>query len=391
MIDRFIEEKLQYQLTHFPAVTLLGARQTGKTTLALKIASNFPKPTLYLDLEKPSDAIKLHDPEFFLKQHLDKLVIIDEIQRMPEITAILRSIIDERKRNGDKWGQYLLLGSSSQSLLKQTSDSLAGRVAYLEIGGFSSIEIKPESFNDLWVKGGFPDSFLALNNLDSFSWRENLIKTYLEREIAILGYKASSATIGRLWIMLAHTQGEILNAAKLGASLGVSIPTVLRYLDILADLFLINFLRPWHQNHGKRLVKRPKVYIRDSGIAHCLLNLQTLDDILAHPIAGGSWEGFVLENIVRVIGNQSKIWFYRTSAGAEMDLIIETGSKKIGVEVKRSTSPALTKGGRQSKTDLNLDFVYIVYPGKDKYLIENDICVIPINLLLEEISINLLL
>ena len=391
MIDRFIEEKLQYQLTHFPAVTLLGARQTGKTTLALKIASNFPKPTLYLDLEKPSDAIKLRDPEFFLKQHLDKLVIIDEIQRMPEITAILRSIIDERKRNGDKWGQYLLLGSSSQSLLKQTSDSLAGRVAYLEIGGFSSIEIKPESFNDLWVKGGFPDSFLALNNLDSFSWRENLIKTYLEREIAILGYKASSATIGRLWIMLAHTQGEILNAAKLGASLGVSIPTVLRYLDILADLFLINFLRPWHQNHGKRLVKRPKVYIRDSGIAHCLLNLQTLDDILAHPVAGGSWEGFVLENIVRVIGNQSKIWFYRTSAGAEMDLIIETGSKKIGVEVKRSTSPALTKGGRQSKTDLNLDFVYIVYPGKDKYLIENDICVIPINLLLEEISINLLL
>jgi hypothetical protein len=385
MIHRYIQSNLADLLLSNPVVALLGARQVGKTTLSLNVTDNLTRPTLYLDLERPSDSAKLQDPEYFLSQHMDKLVVLDEIQRRPDILPTLRSLIDQRKRAGDKFCQYLLLGSSSRALLQSTSDSLAGRISYMDICGFNAIEVGGGSINQLWIRGGFPDSYLANNDIHSFRWRESIIRTYLERELPILGYNISTTTMGRFWGMLAHTQGELFNAAKIAVSLGVSPPTVARYLDILADLFLVRILRPWHQNHGKRLIKAPKVYIRDSGLVHCLLNIKTLDDVLMHPVAGGSFEGFVIENIASVIGDRAQLWFYRTSAGAEMDLVIEIGSKRIGVEIKRSLTPVLTKGGHQSISDLDLDATYIVYPGTDQYFIRDNIQVIPIITLLKEL------
>lgn len=389
MINRFIQTHLKNQLEAFPAVALLGARQVGKTTLALSVTAEFSRPTLYLDLERPSDIAKLQDPEYFLLQHLDKLVVLDEIQRMPSILPALRSLIDQRKRSGDRYGQYLLLGSSSKVLLQHTSESLAGRICYLDIDGLNVLEVGTPNLNQLWVRGGFPDSYLAINDHQSFNWRENIIRTYLERELPILGYNISATTMGRFLGVLAHTQGELLNASRIAASLGVSTPTVLRYLDILVDLFLVRVLRPWHQNHGKRLIKTPKVYIKDSGLLHCLLHIKSFDDILMHPVAGGSWEGFVIENIMSVIGNKAQLWFYRTSAGAEMDVVIDCGSKRIGIEIKRSLTPSLTKGGHHSQEDLNLDMTYIVYPGSDHYLINDNTCAIPIIDLLSELNSQL--
>ncbi len=386
MINRFIQTHLKNQLETFPAVALLGARQVGKTTLALNVTSERSRPTLYLDLERPSDLAKLHDPEYFLLQHLDKLVVLDEVQRMPSLLPALRSLIDQRKRSGDRNCQYLLLGSSSKALLQHTSESLAGRICYLDIGGLTVVEVGASNLNQLWIRGGFPDSYLASNDHQSFTWRENIIRTYLERELPILGYNISSATMGRFLGMLAHTQGELFNATRIAASLGVSTPTVLRYLDILVDLFLVRVLRPWHQNQGKRLIKTPKVYIRDSGLLHCLLHIKNLNEVLMHPVAGGSWEGFVIENIVNIVGNRAQLWFYRTSAGAEMDVVIEHGAKRIGVEIKRSLTPSLTKGGHHSQEDLNLDMTYIVYPGNDTYLINDKTCVISINDLLKELN-----
>jgi predicted AAA+ superfamily ATPase len=389
MINRFIQTHLKNQLEIFPAVALLGARQVGKTTLALNVTAEFSKPTLYLDLERHSDVAKISDPEYFLLQHLDKLVILDEVQRIPSILPALRSLIDQRKRSGDRFGQYLLLGLSSKVLLQKTSDSLAGRICYLDIGGLNVLEIGSSNLNQLWVRGGFPDSYLASSDKQSFTWRENIIRTYLERELPILGYNISAATMGRFLGMLAHTQGELFNATRIAASLGVSTPTVLRYLDILVDLFLVRVLRPWHHNQGKRLIKTPKVYIRDSGLLHCLLHIKNLGEVLMHPVAGGSWEGFVLENIMSIIGNRSQLWFYRTSAGAEMDVVIEHGSKRIGIEIKRSLTPSLTKGGHHSQEDLNLDLTYIVYPGNDTYFINDKTCVTSIIDLIKELNFQL--
>jgi predicted AAA+ superfamily ATPase len=385
MIKRYIQSDLIELLLNNPAVALLGARQVGKTTLSVNVTANLVRPALYLDLERPSDSAKLQDPEYFLAQHLDKLVILDEIQRRPDILPTLRSLIDQRKRGGDKACQYLLLGSSSRALLQSTSDSLAGRISYMDICGFNVLEVGGGNMNQLWIRGGFPDSYLSPNDTKSFRWRESIIRTYLERELPILGYNISTTTMERFWGMLAHTQGELFNAAKMAVSLGVSPPTVARYLDILVDLFLVRIVRPWHQNYGKRLIKASKVYIRDSGLVHCLLNIKTLDDVLMHPVAGGSWEGFVIENIASVIGDHAKIWFYRTSAGAELDLVIEIGSKRIGVEIKRSLTPALTKGGYHSISDLDLDATYIVYPGTDQYSIRNNIQVISVLNLLKEL------
>jgi hypothetical protein len=247
MIHRYIQSNLADLLLSNPVVALLGARQVGKTTLSLNVTDNLTRPTLYLDLERPSDSAKLQDPEYFLSQHMDKLVVLDEIQRRPDILPTLRSLIDQRKRAGDKFCQYLLLGSSSRALLQSTSDSLAGRISYMDICGFNAIEVGGGSINQLWIRGGFPDSYLANNDIHSFRWRESIIRTYLERELPILGYNISTTTMGRFWGMLAHTQGELFNAAKIAVSLGVSPPTVARYLDILADLFLVGYFRPTPQ------------------------------------------------------------------------------------------------------------------------------------------------
>lgn len=383
MIPRQIEHKLHHLLQNTPVVALLGARQVGKTTLSLSLASNQTRPTLYLDLERPSDIAKLHDAEYFLSINADKLIILDEIQRMPHILPIIRSLIDERRRKGDRCCQYLLLGSSSNILLKNTSDSLAGRISYLEIGGFTAQEI--HDTNSLWCKGGFPDSYLASSDEASFQWRTNLIRTYIEREMPILGYQVSSQIMSRFWGMLAHNHGQLFNASKIAASLGVSSPTVSRYLDILADLFMVRIVHPWSENYGKRLVKTPKIYIKDTGLLHCLLNLRNINDILSHPICGTSWEGFVIENIANILEHKAQISFYRTAAGAEMDLVIEHGSQRIGIEVKRSLAPTLNKGLHNSMQDLKLERVYVVYPGKEEYQLNEQICVTPIQKLMEKL------
>ncbi|MDP3640990.1 MAG: ATP-binding protein, partial [Alphaproteobacteria bacterium] len=296
-------------LNKFPSVAILGARQIGKTTLAFKIKEIFARPSLYLDLERPSDLSKLSDPEFFFKQHFDKLLILDEIQRAPHLLPILRSMIDERRRASDIAAQYLLLGSSSKMLLNQSSESLAGRIAYTELPGLNLLEVGDKHFNKLWVRGGFPQSYLDDDIYDSLLWRENLIKTYLEREIQLLGFNIDTQIMRRFWGMLAHNQGELFNGAKIASSLGVSTPTVFKYLSILQDLFIVRILQPWHQNIGKRLVKSPKIYIRDSGLLHSLLGIKTLDDLLMHPVAGNSFEGFVIENIKSIMQPYQNMWF----------------------------------------------------------------------------------
>ncbi len=379
MIDRDSQAIITKMLNKFPSVAILGARQIGKTTLAFKIKEAFERSSLYLDLERPSDLTKLSDPEFFFKQHFDKLLILDEIQRAPHLLPILRSMIDERRRASDIAAQYLLLGSSSKMLLSQSSDSLAGRIGYTELPGLNLKEVGEENFNKLWIRGGFPQSYLDDDIHDSLLWRENLIKTYLEREVHLLGVNINMQIMGRFWGMLAHNHGELFNGAKMASSLGVSNPTVFKYLSILEDLFMVRILQPWHQNIGKRLVKSPKIYIRDSGLLHSLLGIKTLDDLLMHPVAGNSFEGFVIENIKSIMQPYQNMWFYRTSAGAELDLIIEDGTKRIGIEIKKSLSPSPSKGLYNAKQDLNLDIVYIIYPGSDTYALNEYIKVISLN------------
>jgi predicted AAA+ superfamily ATPase len=287
-------------------------------------------------------------------------------------------LIDERKRQGDLAGHYLLLGSSSKILLQSTSDSLAGRINYVEISGFNIFETEEKNLDALWVRGGFPDSYLAENIKDSFAWRQNLIRTYLERELPILGYQISSQILRRFLGMLAHYNGELFNASKIASSLGVSVPTIFRYLNIFNDLFVVRSLEPWSQNIGKRLVKTPKTYFRDTGLLHCLLNLSSLDEILSHPVAGGSWEGFVIENFRSVLGSNAQLFFYRTAAGAEMDLIVEFKNQLFGVEIKRSMSPTLSKGGVNAIQDLNLKHTFLVYPGADCYKLAENVTVTPL-------------
>lgn len=370
MINRHIQQEIVSALHKSPVVAILGARQIGKTTLAHTIAHTFSKECLYLDLERPSDLNKLSDPEFFFHQNLDKTVILDEIQRVPELLPIIRSLVDQRRRHHDRYGHYLLLGSSSQHLLRYSSESLAGRIRYMDMAGFNILEVPDQ--NLLWLKGGFPESYLTSNLTDSFDWRENLITTYVEREMYISHHTIDPALMRRFWKMLAYNQGELFNGSKLAASLGVSTPTVFKYLDILVDLFMVRILKPWHNNIGKRLVKTPKIYVRDSGLLHCLLGLKTIDDLLSHPILGGSFEGFVMENIKSFY--HGDLWFYRTSAGAEMDLIFE--SEKIGVEIKRSLNPIPSKGLYQSLQDLELNHAYIIYPGEDTYSLSQQVTVI---------------
>ncbi len=315
----------------------------GKTTLAEIIATSISPNPVYLDLESPTDQAKLREPEAYFELHKGQLVILDEIQRVPELFAILRGVIDRRRRQGHKTGQFLILGSASLDLLKQASESLAGRIAYKELPGLTVTEIRASETgeqNTLWLRGGFPDSFLAKTDPASLRWRLNFINTYLERDVPQLGPRIPATTLRLLWTMLAHNQGAQLNMAQLGVNLGVSIPTTKRYIELLDDLLLIRHLRPWSGNIGKRLVKAPKVYIRDSGITHALLNLTTMDDLFGHPVVGASWEGFVIENLLSCLPVGVTPWFYRTSAGAEIDLVIERNKQqKYAIEIKRSLAP----------------------------------------------------
>ncbi len=325
-------------------MALLGPRQAGKTTLAEHIAEE--RPNVYLDLEDPADREKLADAALYLSGDEDKLVILDEVQRMPELFQTLRGLIDKGRARNLRAGRFLLLGSASIDLLKQTGESLAGRITYVELGPFNVLEVEGDAREKLWTRGGFPDSFLAESDEASTIWRENFIRTYLERDIPQLGPRVPAETLRRFWTMLAHIQGGTLNAAQLARGLGVDGKTVARYFDLLVDLLVVRRLPPLHANVGKRLVKSPKVYVRDSGIVHTLLGLDDRDAVLGHPVAGGSWEGFVIENLLGSAPERVKASFYRTSAGAEIDLVLEMlGGKLWTVEIKRGLVMVGTETG----------------------------------------------
>ncbi len=370
MIEREALAGIQQLLAEFPAVAILGPRQVGKTTLALELAEKLAPASIYLDLELPSDMAKLADPESFFDGHRGKLVILDEVQRTPSLFATLRGIIDRQKRFGHKTGQFLLLGSTSGALLHQSAESLAGRLAYAELTGLNASETATEpgvAQERNWVRGGFPESFLARNDDASLRWRKQFITTYLERDIPQLGPRIAAQTLRRLWTMLAHEQGQLLNASKLAASLAVSGQTVARYLDLLCDLMLVRRLQPWARNAGKRLVRTPKVFVRDSGIVHALLDLGTRDAVLAHPVAGGSWEGWVIENLIAAAPSGTPAWFYRTAAGAEVDLVLELPGARWAIEVKRSKAPAVGKGFHLGVADVQATHAWVVYPGQESY------------------------
>jgi predicted AAA+ superfamily ATPase len=366
MIRRRLQTELEHLLTAYPAVALLGPRQAGKTTLAFDLAEHYS--AIYLDLESPADQAKLQNAELYLSGHQDKLVILDEVQRAPGLFQSLRGLIDQGRRQGRRYGRFLLLGSASIDLLQQSSETLAGRIAYLELTPFDALELKAEQTDLLWLRGGFPDSMLAVQDAVSMKWRQDFIRTYLERDIPRLGPRIPAETLRRFWTMLAHNQGELLNAAKLAAALGVDGKTVSRYLDLLVDLLLVRRLKPWHGNTGKRLVKSPKTYVRDSGIVHALLGIADQETLLGHPICGQSWEGFVIENCLSVAPPHSEASFYRTSAGAECDLLITFPNQKTwAIEIKRNLAPSLAKGFYFSQSDIKPEASYVVYPGRETY------------------------
>jgi len=366
MIIRHLTPRLIEALDTAPAVALLGPRQVGKTTLALEIGETYP--SIYLDLETASDRAKLTDAESYLETHEDKLVILDEVHRAPELFQALRGLIDRGRRKGKKAGRFLLLGSASVDLLQQSGESLAGRITYLELGPLNALEIPASELETLWVRGGFPSSFLAASDAKSFRWRQDFIRTYLERDIPQFGPRLPAETLRRLWTMLAHTQSELLNAANLARALAVDAKTVARYLDLLVDLLLVRRLQPWHSNEGKRLVKTPKLYVRDSGLVHALLRLPTQEDVLGHPVAGGSWEGFVIETLLAAAPEGTVPSFYRTSAGAEIDLLLSLpGGELWAVEIKRNSAPKLSRGFHQACNDLRPARRFVVYGGGERF------------------------
>ncbi|WP_295437497.1 ATP-binding protein [uncultured Thiodictyon sp.] len=366
MIPRTLETRLEQRLRQFPAVALLGPRQVGKTTLAR--ACPAAAGALYLDLENPADLERLADARGYLGARGGLLTIIDEVQRLPSLFQVLRGLIDERIRAGEAAGQFLLLGSASMDLLQQSSESLAGRIAYLELSPFDLREVDPADQSRLWTRGGFPRSFLAATEADSVTWRAGFIRTYLERDIPQLGPRIPAETLRRFWTMLAHAQGGLNNAAELARALAVDGKTIARYLDLMVDLLLVRRLPPYFANVRKRLVKSPKVYVRDSGLVHTLLRLDDLDDLLGHPVAGASWEGFVIETLLRAAPERSQPSFYRTATGAEVDLVLELpGNRLWAIEIKRGLAPKVEPGLRTALADLNPDRAFLVYAGQERY------------------------
>ena len=375
MIARQAEITLRQKLADVPAVVLLGPRQVGKTTLARLIAANWPTPTVYLDLERPADRLRLDDADGYLRAQQNKLVILDEIHRAPGVFEILRGIIDDNRQAGRRGGQFLLLGSAALELMRQSSETLAGRVAYLDSAPLTIDEVTAAGIDaaTLWLRGGFPDSLLAADTARSLDWRRDFIRSYLERDVPMFAPRLPAETIGRLWTMLAHQQGSVLNQARLAGALGVAKPTVDRYLDLLVDLQLLRRLRPWSGNVGKRLVKAPKVYVRDSGILHGLLELDTLDAVLGHPVCGTSFEGHCIENLVLAAGTRRQPYFYRTHSGAEIDLLFEKGGQpELAIEIKRSSAPSPARGFAQACDDLGIAQRYVVYPGSERFTLRHD-------------------
>ena len=382
LIDRYLAGTIKRRLQNNPAVAILGPRQCGKTTLAGHIVKSL-KQSVYLDIENPGDLAKIDDPLAFFSLHNNDLICLDEIQRAPELFITLRSIIDEWGRNG----QFLILGSAGPDLIRQSLESLAGRIAYLDLTPFLLSEVEAAHKGDirrLWLRGGFPRSYLAANDDISFEWRQDFMRTFLERDIGMLGFRMPPARLGRFWKMCAHIHGSLLNASKLADSLGVSSHTVRSYVDILEHTFMVRILLPDAPNLKKRLVKSPKIYIRDSGILHALLDIRTHDDLLSHPVLGASFEGFAMENILASARNYEPS-FYRTSAGAEIDLILRRGRRTLAFELKSSTVPRVSKGFWNALDDISPDEAYVVAPVKESYPMKGEVMVSP----LQEITAKL--
>lgn len=362
-----------------PVVALLGARQVGKTTLALEIAKVFGKESSYLDLELDSDLNKLSDTEAYLRRFENKLLIIDEVQRQPDLFRLLRGLVDARKRAGEKEGQFLLLGSSSRDLIQHSSETLAGRVRFLELSPFSVLEAQQAGSADfdlekLWLRGGFPDSYLATDDDESWRWRSDFISSYIERDIPLMGPQIAATTMRRLWSMLAHSNAQQVNYSKLGGSLGVSYKTIKNYIDTLTDFYMVRQIQPWSGNTKKRLVKAPKIYLRDSGLAHRFLNITDFESLLGHPAIGASWEGFVLENILNQLTDKWRYSYYRTTAQAEVDLVLEGPKNEVwAVEVKRSLAPKVTKGFHYACDDIQATKKYVVYSGNERFPLPNKV------------------
>ena len=379
MFKRILSPLLAGRLQHQPAVAILGPRQVGKTTLAREIANRSPG-TIFLDLERESDRAKLARADLFFPRHRDRLVVIDEVQTLPDLFATLRPEIDDDRRAG----RFLLLGSASGALLRQSAESLAGRIAYLELTPFLLEEMLTATEMNatahaasLWLRGGFPRSFLAESDAETFSWRTDFVDTFLARDLPQLGITIPAETLRRFWRMCAHLHGQLFNASQLGAALGgVAHTTTTRYLDLLVDALMLRRLPPYLANVGKRLVKSPKVYVRDSGILHALLGIHTLDDLNGHPVAGLSWEGFVIEQILATLPPLTTAGFYRTAAGAELDLVVEHAGKRIGFEIKLSTAPTVSRGFWNACEDLGISQAYVVAPVREPYPLAENVEVI---------------
>ncbi|MBM3376314.1 MAG: ATP-binding protein [Betaproteobacteria bacterium] len=387
MIPRQAAKAIQSGLALFPAVALLGPRQVGKTTLALQVAQAFDPNFIYLDLESELDQAKLALPRAFLAEKMDRLVVIDEVHRKPGLFPELRGLIDAARREGKKAGHYLLLGSASLELLKQSGETLAGRILYTELPPLQVSEIPHTDINQLWLRGGFPESFLAATEAASIDWRRSFVRSYLERDIGqFFTQRISANDLRRLWTMLAHQQAMQVNMAALSRSLGLDQKTVKNYLSLLGELLLLRQLPAWHTNIGKRLVKTPKTFIRDSGLVHSLLGITSVDSLLAHPIAGGSWEAFVAEQIANASEADSQIFFYRTGGGAEIDVVLERPSGELwAIEVKRSLKPTLSKGFHQACADLQPRRKLVITPGEGRWWVAEDIEAMDIGSLITEL------
>lgn len=363
-----LKERLKYN----PVVALLGPRQCGKTTLARQLSSQWNSPVTFFDCENPRDLVRLEDPLMALSD-VKGLIVIDEIQRRPELFPVLRVLADRPAKV-----KFLILGSASRDLIRQGSESLAGRISYLEMGGFSLDEIPAAKSERLWIRGGFPRSFLASNEGASYQWRQDFIATFLERDIPQLGLAIPAKSLARFWSMLAHYHGQIFNASEIGRSLAVSDHTAQRYLDLLSGTFMVRQLQPWHYNTKKRLIKRPKIYFRDSGILHALLSLENQKDVVSHPKLGASWEGFALEEAIRSAHlKEDEAYFWGVHTGGEIDLVFNKNGKMYGVEVKYTQTPSLTPSMRLAVEELSLKHLWVIYPGEQTYSLGRNVTAIP--------------